>query len=270
MKAYPHIISKLFYEPLLISPHRHRALCQVIEARMAENGQISIAKPDDELEEETTMQVGETVIIPVHGTIMRHADAMESMSGACSLDKLNAQIDMAEHDPNVSRIIFDFRTPGGEVTGVPETGRKIYSSKKETVAFCDSECCSGGLWLASQCRAFYGTPSSNIGSVGVYTLCLDYSEQLKQDGVKVEAIFAGKFKLLGAYWKPLTDTERTIMQVNVDRIYEQFKLAVGVHREVADSNYGNGLVFDGESAAAIGFTDGCVDSMDELLDELTD
>jgi hypothetical protein len=60
------------------------------------------------------------------------------------------------------------------------------------------------------------------------------------------------------------------MQVNVDRIYEQFKLAVGVHREVADSNYGNGLVFDGEAAAAIGFTDGCVDSMDELLDELTD
>jgi protease-4 len=210
------------------------------------------------------------VVIPVHGTLVMHPEDIAMSECGCAMEDLNAMIDMVENDPNIKRVVYDFRTPGGTVTGIPETGRRIQSSRKETIAYTESDCCSGGLWLAAQCQRFYATQSSRVGSVGVYCMCLDMSRALQKDGVKVNAISAGKFKLLGAYWKPLSDEERAILQAGVDKIYGQFKEAMESYRMVSDDKFGNGLVFDGEEAAQIGFTDGVVDGMDEILENLVE
>jgi protease-4 len=260
----------LYNEPHLITPARHSAICQLVEARMQSplvETQIQRSRRDDD---EEMFQVAATAIIPVHGTIVPHASDIAMSECGCALEELNAKIDMAENNPAITTVIYDFRTPGGTVTGVPETGRKIRFSRKDTIAYCGSECCSGGLWLAAQCQRFYATESSRIGSVGVYTLSLDMSEAMKKDGVKVNAISAGKYKLMGASWKPLTDDEREILQARVDKIYGQFKEAMESFRMVDDRNFGSGLVFDGEEAARMGFTDGVVDGIDEIIDGLVE
>ncbi len=266
MKSYSRIISKLFYEPALITPARHAALCNLLEMRL--DGPMPIQAEPTEVDEENedVEQVNDTAIIPVHGTLVAHPEDIAMSECGCSMEQLSKQIDQAEHDDSIKRIIFDMRTPGGTVTGIPETGRKILNSSKETIAFTDSECCSGGIWLAAQCERFYATESSNVGSVGVYTLCLDMTRALENQGVKINAISAGKFKLLGAYWKPLSDEERAQLQAGVDKIYGQFKAAMETNRKVSDENFGNGLVFDGQEASNIGFTDGVVDSLEEVLE----
>jgi len=272
MKSYSRIISKLFYEPSLLTPQRHAALCLMLDARLNaarvhdDNPDLrgeEDARPEHPLQER---KVSDTVIIPVHGTLVAHPEDIAMSECGCSMEDLNRAIDRAESDPAIETVIYDFRTPGGTVTAIPETGRKIYGSRKKTVAFTGSECCSGGIWLAAQCQRFYATQSSRVGSVGVYTMCLDYTEALKKDGIKINAISAGKYKLLGAYWKELQADERALMQKGVDKIYSKFKEAMESHRMVQDENVGNGLVFDGEEAAEIGFTDGVVESLDEVLD----
>jgi signal peptide peptidase SppA len=273
MKSYAHIVSKLFQEPLLITPQRHSALCHLLDAKLAAPNVYDDADPavgGSEQEDDDLQQMGDTVVIPVHGTLVMHPEDIAMSECGCALEDLNAMIDVADGDSNVRRIIFDFRTPGGSLTGIPETGRKILHSRKETIAFTGSECCSGGIWLAAQCQRFYATESSRVGSVGVYCMMLDMSKALKKDGIKVNAISAGKFKLLGAYWKELSDEEKAILQAGVDKIYVQFKEAMESHRMVSDENFGNGLVFDGQEAAQIGFTDGVVESMEEIIDDLTD
>ena len=274
MRSYAHIISKLFYEPLLITPQRHAALCQLLETRMASPA-ISAADPAPETPEpaddaEDLKQYGKTCIIPVHGTLVQYPEDIAMSECGCAIEDLNAMIDMAENDATISRVIYDFRTPGGSVTGIPETGRKILHSRKETIAYTESECCSGGLWLAAQCQKFYATESSRVGSVGVYCMTLDMSNGMKKSGVQVNAIFAGKYKLLGASFRPLADDERKILQDGVDKIYTQFKEAMESHRMVNDDNFGNGLVFDGPEAADIGFTDGVVESLEEILDNMVE
>ncbi len=225
--------------------------------------------PDNERDGEME-QYGKTVIIPVHGTIVQYPEDLAMSECGCCLDELNAMIDVAENDPRIARVIYDFRTPGGSVTGVPETGRKILHSRKETIAFTESECCSGGIWLASQCQKFYATQSSRVGSVGVYCMTLDMSKALKKEGISVNAIFAGKYKLLGASFKPLADDERKIHQDGVEKIYSQFKEVMESYRVVDDKNFGSGLVFDGDQACEMGFIDGVVESRDEILSELVD
>lgn len=263
MKRYPHLISKLF-EPLLLTPAKFHAICRVLESRLAGElpDEARLAEPEDP----EIVELGSTAIIPVHGVIGKHLDQFEMMSGGCDLDVINAMLDNAEADASVRRVVLDFRSPGGTVVGVPETARKIYGMTKDTIAFTDSECCSGAIWLASQCNRFYGTQSSQIGSVGVWTAYLDMSRQLANEGVNIESVFAGKYKLLGAYWKPLTEEERAIVQRQVDKTYAQFKSAMMAQRPVEDEKFGNGLVFDGDEAAELGFTDGVVEDMDEVLE----
>ena len=242
---------------------------RAMEARLGGNiATLDLPQPSDDDDGDESTQVGKTEIIPVHGTIGQHLGTMDMLSGdGCDLDDVNAMIDVARADPSVERIIFDFRSPGGTVTGVPECGRKILSiTDKETIAFTDSECCSGALWLAAQCQKFYATPSSSIGSVGVWCAYLDISRQMQNDGENMQAFFAGKYKLMGAYWKPLTDDEGALIQKGVDKIYANFKAAMQSFRTVDDANFGNGLCFDGEEAAQLGFTDGTVESLDELVE----
>ena len=269
---YEHIIAKLLYEPLILNPRKHAVLCGFMEARLA--GTVNLqaehlaarrAEEEDDGQREVNVVNGHQ-IIPVHGTIYRHSEGF--LSGGCVLDDVHLALDIAEHDPEVECVVLDFRTPGGEVTGVPELGRRIAELDKETIGFCDSECCSGGMWLAAQCQRFYTTASATVGSIGVWTAYLDLSRQMANAGENMQAIFAGQYKLMGAYWKPLTDDEKKILQGQVDRIYDRFKAAMQTHRPVSEDSMGSGLTFDGEEAAARGLTDGVVNDLSDILEEM--
>jgi protease-4 len=151
------------------------------------------------------------------------------------------------------------------VTGIPELGRKIAAIvSKETLAFWDSECCSGGMWLAMQCQRAYCTESSSSGSIGVWCAYLDLSRQMAKEGVSVQEFSAGKYKTMGAYWKPLTAEEGDMIQSQVDKIYEQFKEAVQLRRVIADE-FMQGQIFDGPEAIDAGLADGLVESIEEII-----
>jgi signal peptide peptidase SppA len=262
MKDYPRILAAVFGEPWLITREKHLAIERILLSRL--EGEKA---PDEEMETaaepDLTIEDG-TAIIPVHGIIGKHMSGLAMMSGGADLDAIGAMTDAAEADASVNRVLFDFRSPGGTVTGIPEMGRKIYRMKKKTLAFTDSEANSGALWLASQAQEFYATQSSAVGSIGVWTHRLDLSRQLENEGIKVNAISAGKYKLMGAYWKPLTDEERAILQARVDGIHNEFKLAVNARRQV-DEKYMEGQIFNGEEAAQIGLVDGLVEDISELF-----
>jgi protease-4 len=185
----------------------------------------------------------------------------------CGLDLVSEEIDEALLDERVKRIILDFNSPGGAVTGIPELGRKIAGIvSKETIGFTDSECCSGALWLGMQCQRFYATQSSSVGSIGVWCAILDISRQMQNEGLNMQEISAGRYKTMGAFWKPLTDEEREMLQRLVDKIYGQFKEAVNLRRQVEDE-FMQGQIFDGEEAVAAGISDGMVDGIDEVIEE---
>jgi len=268
MKSYPNVIAKLFYEPLIITHARHAAMARILESRMAQGLPDNL--PDDSQEPgqdqpEGWDTGGSDVIIPVHGVLVGHASDIPMSTCGCGCDEVARMIDEALADSNVRRLVFDFNSPGGAVTGIPELGRKIAGIvSKETIGFTDSECCSGALWLATQCQRFYATESSVVGSIGVWCAFLEQSRQMDREGVSVQEISAGKYKTMGAYWKPLTKEEKGMIQRQVDKIFGQFKEAVNLRRLVADE-FMQGQIFDGAEAAACGLCDGVVEGLEELL-----
>jgi protease-4 len=236
---------------------------------MAGDGVIPDIEPDDDGTDDGELDVrGSTAVIPVHGVITAHASDIPASSCGCGLDVVSQQAKAARAEPGVERIVFHFRTPGGSVTGTPEVSRLISSIRdKETIAYTDQECCSAGVWMASQCEHFYTMPSASVGSIGVWCAYLNLTKQMAMEGVEIESFQGGKYKLLGAYWKTMSTDERAMLQADVDSIYSQFKDAVSLHREVS-TEYMDGRIFDGEKACEIGLCDGLYESLDDLIDAM--
>jgi signal peptide peptidase SppA len=190
----------------------------------------------------------------------------EEFLGLCNTDRISQALDEAIENPAVTEIVLKFHSPGGTTNGIEELGRKIKyaDSIKPVVAFTDTVCASAAYWLASQARVIGMTPSASIGNVGVYALIEDHSKALEAAGINVQPISAGKFKLMGHPFRPLTDEEKTILQEDTVNHHNKFKAVIKANRQI-DDEYLEGLSYEGEAALKYNFVDYVVDSFEEFI-----
>lgn len=268
-KHYPRIERELFQTPWLILPNTHQTLVKAFQAHIT-GKQSNDVLPEDEAMAEDEVPVivapSSIAVITVEGIIGKRLGLLETMCGGCDLNNVAEAIDKVMADDSIDTIVFDFYTPGGTVTGVPELAAKIaeVSKVKNTIAYVDMLCASAGYYLASQCNVVLSAPSADLGSVGVYALYLDETRALEQEGLKVNAISAGKFKLAGASFKPMTDEERGMFQADVDKIYTEFKDAVTSKRNIKEEDL-QGQCFTGVDAINKGYSDGFANNLQEVF-----
>jgi protease-4 len=204
-------------------------------------------------------------VIPISGVIGKGLSPLEKMVGAVDVDDISDAIDVFEEDPNVNRIAFHVSSPGGTVTGVEELAKKIRGISVPTMAYTDTEMASAAYWLGSQADHVIASPSSTVGSVGVYLVVPDFSEAYKQAGVDMKVIKAGKFKAAGLEGTSLSEEQVKNLQEGVDEIHADFRNAVrSVRSRVKDEDM-EGQVFSGRQAAARGMVTGLADSFREAL-----
>lgn len=266
-KHYPRIERELFHSAWFVLPSVHNTLVKTFKAHI-EGAKADVSEMEDLLQLEANDLVTDPSIalINVEGIIGKRLSGLDIACGGCDLNNVSDAIDEAMANENVKTIVFYINSPGGTVTGVPELAEKIseISKVKNTIAYVDILCASAGYYLASQCNSILSAPSADLGSVGVYSLYLDETRALENEGLKVNAISAGKYKLSGASFKPMTDEERAMFQADVDKLYVAFKEAVTSKRNIKDE-YLQGQCFTGEDLINFGFVDGFANSLDEVL-----
>lgn len=207
-----------------------------------------------------------TMIIPVHGIIGKHLSSMERMcTDACDLDDVNDAIDAALAD-SVDSVVFDFRTWGGTVTGVPETSDRIaeLTDTKQTIAFCDANMCSAGYWMGSQCSLVAVTKTAVIGSIGVRLAFMDQSRWMAAMGLEMHSFQAGEYKTMGAFWRPPTDKENALFKASVDKSYVSFTEAVRARRQCSDDVM-QGQCFEGDEGLRNGLADVLIGDLDDAI-----
>jgi len=236
---YRHVYSHVFGKPWAILPDRLEAICQVLRMRAA----------GDELSKEEIQAVvgagpsprpstpGTVAMIPIYGIIAHRMNMVDNISGpgGTSIEKTTKLFRQAMADGNVKAIVFDIDSPGGSVDGVPELGAEILagSAQKKIVAQVDTMAASAAYWLASQASEIIVTPSGAVGSIGVFMQHEDISKALEVEGIKPTLISAGKYKVDGNPYEPLSDTARSNAQSTVDSFYSMFVSAVAKGRGVA-------------------------------------
>ncbi|MBS1803521.1 MAG: S49 family peptidase [Acidobacteria bacterium] len=213
---------------------------------------------------------GTVAVIPVYGVIMHRPSMDLSGPGGTSCTVLSRRIREAVNDPNISAIVMDVDSPGGDTDGVDELATEIYNARKQKKITAVSNClmASAAYYLASQASEVVVSPSSMTGSIGVYCVHEDDSEMLTKLGVKLSLIKFGENKAEGNPYEPLTDVARGHLQEMVDTFGAMFERAVArgrnVSREEVHSKFGQGRVFDAKTAVKIGMADR-VGTLDDVL-----
>jgi signal peptide peptidase SppA len=210
-----------------------------------------------------TASGGSVAVLPLYGVISHRMNLMNSISGAggTSTAMFGAEFQEAVNDPGVKAIVIDIDSPGGSVEGVDELASQIYAArgKKPITAVSNCLCASAAYYIGSQADEIVASPTSLTGSIGVYSAHQDISRALENEGVAISLISAGKYKVEGNPYAPLTDDARQAMQSMVDDFYDMFVKAVARGRKTkmddVRNGFGQGRVVGAKDAVKLGMAD---------------
>lgn len=256
------------FTPMLIEPAKAKAYIEKISEFNP------IQKAGDDLEDMIEMMfgerpemtvVGKLAIIPVKGVIGSYLTELEKMMGGCDIEDIQEMLELAERDPNVEVIVFDFNSPGGTVTGVPEIAKRIRSCTKRTIGWTCSQSCSGSFWLMSQCDEVFVSPSSSVGSIGVYIPFLNESKAYSEEGYEMDLIKSGWAKAAGYPGTAMTPEQRKLFQDDVSETHKWFIGDILSVRKMAKEEDMQGQCWSGRKAAAKMLVSGIKDTLDDLL-----
>ena len=274
------ILQALYCEPWLLSPDRHRVICQIVEdhisgAAHAAGGRLDDFRAGDhnfdeqreQLDRVLTIEEG-IAFIKVNGVMGRNLGLLAESSGAIGTDTIENAIVTALNDPAVEGIILDFDSPGGSVIGVPELADSVASARfdKPVVSFTGGLMASSAYWVAVGADAIVATGSSIVGAIGIYSAFIDQSRAFEMAGLKTEVFKTGKFKAMGIQGTSLTDEQREMIQAEVDDIFVDFTASILFNREIPNEAM-QGQSFNGNTAKAQGLVD-VVGNMDTAIEEL--
>lgn len=181
--------------------------------------------------------------------------------GGSGLLGFRSQLRAAAADPDVKSIVLNIDSPGGYVDLIPETAADIRTAgnQKPVVAVANTLAASAAYWLAAQAHEIVVSPSAEVGSIGVYQVHMDKSEMLATMGVKPTIVRAGKYKIEGNPYTPLSQDGHDQMQEGVDDYYDMFTKDVALGRgvQVADvvGGYGEGRTLTARRAVRAGLAD---------------
>lgn len=203
---------------------------------------------------------GKIAIVPVLGIVTLRGDVVNSAETTSTQD-VGRVVTALAADASVDAIVLEIDSPGGEVDGVPEAAARIRAARdvKPVVAVSNSSAGSAAYWLFSAASEGLVTPSGGVGSIGVYMLHEDVSQALAAEGVKYTFVYAGKHKVEGNPFEPLSDEARDHFQTEVDRYYGMFTADVAKGRHVAVEDvrkrFGQGRMLGARAAVDAGMAD---------------
>jgi signal peptide peptidase SppA len=215
-------------------------------------------------------RTGGVAVLPIHGVIAPRMNALSEISGGATYEQASQALAEVMANPEVSTIVLDIDSPGGSVMGATEFAREVMKArtKKTIIAQANYEMCSAAYWIGACATEIVASPSSMVGSIGVYSIHEDLSAALEQAGVKLTYLSAGKFKVDGNEAEALSDTARARLQAIVDGAYATFvgdvALGRGISVDKVQSRYGEGSVLNATEAKAAKMIDR-IATLDETL-----
>ena len=135
-------------------------------------------------------------------------------------------------DEGVRGIALVIDSPGGIVAGNFDLVDRMFARRDEKPvrAFAHESAYSAAYSIASVASQIVVSRTGGVGSIGVVTAHVDFSEAYAQMGVKITFIHAGKHKVDGNSAEPLSKDAKDRIQVRIDELYEVFVSTVARNR----------------------------------------
>ncbi len=217
--------------------------------------------PEEELPYNLDIQ-GNVGVITTKGPLMNIDSSLARYFGITTYaDIRRAFIAAAEH-PDVQAIAHVIGSGGGAVAGLDDTSQLIMSIDqrvKPVLTYTGDTMASAALWLGVSSREVHAARMSAVGSIGIIATYVEQSKAMKDAGLGVTVLRAGKYKALMHPMEPHTDAGIQQAQEQLQASYDVFISHVADRRKVnvetADNTMGQGRMFFGQQAVQVGLVD---------------
>ena len=252
-------------------------MARKFEGQVALQAQHMAKKSEEEevydIGDSLIQKVGNTAVLRIQGSLVNaHEWWHDFMPGyVTSYDAIKSAVSTLATDPEVSRVVVHFDSPGGMVKGVDTTARtlKTLASIKPTVGQA-AMACSAGYWLASTMPQLFAENMAYVGNIGTMAAYPDYSELLAKEGIKFHLFTAGKEKGDGFSYTAFSEEEKSRIQSSVEKSNNFFLTTVSKNRNLMLSDresWGEAQTFFAGEAKTVGLIDG-VATLEEVVGSL--
>lgn len=186
---------------------------------------------------------------------------MNSNEGIYSEDMADL-IRSLQYDEDVKGLVLRVNSPGGSAFGSEEIWKALEDFKSSGKPFAVSMsdyAASGGYYISSGAQRIFAEPLTITGSIGIFGMIPNASNLIENTlGVNFQEVNTNPNAIAGAYYKPLTEQQKTALQQMVNRGYETFTGRCSQGRKMSQDSIktiGEGRVWDAVTAQQIGLVD---------------
>ncbi|MEY4865399.1 MAG: hypothetical protein RLZZ114_828 [Bacteroidota bacterium] len=161
----------------------------------------------------------------------------------------------------IKAVVLRINSPGGSALASDVMWRELDLLRKEKplVISMGNLAASGGYYIAAPGERIFAQPTTITGSIGVFGLFFTGEELLRNKvGIRFESVGTHAYSNFGQLDRTLTDSERLLVQANVDQTYGRFLQVVsngrGLDSSAVDS-MAQGRVWSGTDALRLGLVD---------------
>jgi len=202
--------------------------------------------------------------INIHGSVVTYTsndsynDQDKVMYDQTSADSVLYYIDNAQNKDNIKAIVVEVDSGGGSPVAGEEISNAIKNSSKPVVAYIRDVGASAAYWAISGADRIFASKNSNVGSIGVTQSYLSNVGKNQKDGYTYIELTSGKYKDTGSPDKVLTDEEKSLLQRDINIMYNNFVADVAQNRGITVKvvkSFADGSTVLGAKAKSLGMID---------------
>ena len=215
---------------------------------------------DDDDDKKLYRMDGSIAVIEIRGSLLKRSSGfLAFLFGVGGMETIGKGFKKALADPEVKGIFLDTDSPGGSADGTFDLADIVYAGRgqKPILAFADGKMTSAAAAIGSGADYVVAANEiTNMGSIGVYGVHIDYADRAKELGIKPTVFHAGKYKAIGNQFEHLSGSDKKYIQESFDYLHTQFINLVsrntGIPIDNLDSDLKEAKIFMGSQAIAVG------------------
>jgi len=196
-------------------------------------------------------------VIYANGDIIGGEGSDESIGS----ERISREIRKARQDSSIKGIVLRINSGGGSALASDVMWREVELSKKvkPVIASFGDVAASGGYYMGVAADSIFVQPNTITGSIGVFGIIPNFQNLLNNKlGITFDNVKTGKYADIMSTYRPLTPSERQIIQSDINHVYDTFLSRVASGRKkskAAVDSIGGGRVWVGTDAVKIGLAD---------------
>lgn len=217
---------------------------------------------------------GKLAVLSVTGSTISKTTGWSRYFGVASYEDIREAVINAAEDQNIKAIILKVDSGGGHAKGVSSLGNfisNISSKVKPVFTYADGTLASAALWYGSSAKQVVSNEETEIGSLGVLAIHMEYTKMLEEQGIKPTVFRTSPFKALGTPYEKLTEEAAKSITDSMQIMHDSFVGAVASNRgltpEYVQKNIATGKMYRVEEAKRLGLVDHVM-SIDETVARL--